>query len=91
MTPHPARAVASILLIVGSLIVGVTALAILIAKLLVDAGMAIRPSDALLLADLITVLPFVVLFAVAGAVAAAGRTLWHSGPRPSPSSSARSR
>ena len=72
MTPHPARAVASILLIVGSLIVGVTALATLIAKLLVDAGMAIRPSDALLLADLITVLPFVVLFAVAGAVAAAG-------------------
>ena len=72
MTLHPARAVASILLIGGSLIVGVTALAVVIAKLLVDAGMAISSSDALLLADLITVLPFIVAFVVAGFVAAAG-------------------
>ena len=72
MTLHPARAVASILLIVGSLVVGVTALAIVMAKLLVDAGMAISPSNALLLADLITVLPFIVVFATMGAVAAAG-------------------
>jgi hypothetical protein len=72
MTLHPARAVASILLIVGSLTVGVTALAVVIAKLLVGAGMAISSSDALLLADLLTVLPFIAAFVVAGFVAAAG-------------------
>jgi hypothetical protein len=43
-----------------------------IAKLLVVAGIAISPSNALLLADLITVLPFVALFAAAGSLAAAG-------------------
>jgi len=42
------------------------------AKLLVGAGMPISLDDALLLADLITILPFVVAFAVAGFVAAAG-------------------
>ena len=70
MALHPARAVASVLLIVGSLIVGVTALAIVMTKSLVDAGMAIRPADALLLGDLITVLPFIVVFAIVGLVAA---------------------
>jgi hypothetical protein len=72
MDLHPARAVASILLIVGSLIVGVTGLAIVMAKLLVEGGMAISQPDAVLLGDLLTVLPFIVLFAVAGFVAAAG-------------------
>jgi hypothetical protein len=71
MTLHPARAIASVLLIGGSVVVGVTALAVVIAKLLVGAGMAITSSDALLLADLITVLPFIVAFAVVGLVAAA--------------------
>ena len=72
MTLHPARAVASILLVGGSLFVGVVSLAIVIAKLLVGAGMATDPSDALLLSDLVTVLPFIVAFAFAGFVAAAG-------------------
>ena len=72
MTLHPARAAASILLIVGSLIVGVTALAIVMAKFLVRAGMAISQSDAVLLGDLITVLPFIVGFALVGFAAAAG-------------------
>jgi hypothetical protein len=72
MALHPARIVASVLLITGSVFVGVMALAILLAKLLVEAGMAISPSNALLLADLITVLPFVAVFAVVGVVAAAG-------------------
>jgi len=72
MSLHPARIVASVLLITGSVFVGVMALAIVMAKLLVDAGMAISPSNALLLADLITILPFVVVFAVVGVVAAAG-------------------
>jgi hypothetical protein len=71
MTLHPARAIASVLLVGGSVVVGVTALAVVIAKLLVGAGMAITSSDALLLADLMTVLPFIVGFAVVGLVAAA--------------------
>jgi hypothetical protein len=71
MTLHPARAIASVLLIGGSVVVAVTALAVVIAKLLVGAGMAITSSDALLLADLMTVLPFIVGFAVVGLVAAA--------------------
>jgi hypothetical protein len=72
MTLHPARAVASILLIGGSLLVSVTVVAIVMAKLLVDAGMAVSSSDALLLGDLIAVLPFFIAFAVAGFVAAVG-------------------
>ena len=72
MDLHPARVVASVLLIAGSVVVGVMALAVVMAKLLVDAGMAISPSNALLLADLVTILPFVVVFAVVGLVAAAG-------------------
>ena len=71
MALHPARVVASVLLITGSVFVGVMALAIVMAKFLVEAGMAISPSNALLLSDLITVLPFVAVFAVAGVVAAA--------------------
>ena len=72
MALHPARVVASVLLITGSVFVGVLALAIVMAKLVVGAGMAISPSNALLLADLITVLPFVAGFAVIGVVAAVG-------------------
>lgn len=72
MSIHPARVIASVLLIAGSAFVSVMALAVVIAKLLVVAGVAISPSNALLLADLITVLPFVALFATAGLLAAAG-------------------
>jgi hypothetical protein len=72
MSLHPARVVAGVLLITGSVFVGVIALAIVMAKLLVAAGMPISPSNALLLTDLITVLPFVAVFAVVGVVAAAG-------------------
>ena len=72
MSIHPARVVASVLLMAGSVFVSVMALAIVIAKLLVVAGMPISSSNALLLADLITVLPFVAIFAVAGVVAATG-------------------
>jgi len=72
MNLHPAHAVASFLLMAGSLVVGVAALAVVMAKLLVGAGMPITSADGLLLGDLITVLPFVVAFAVAGFVAAVG-------------------
>jgi hypothetical protein len=78
MSLHPARVVASVLLVTGTVFVGVMALAIVIAKLLVEAGMAISSSNALLLADLITVLPFLAIFAVVGVVAAAG--LLHGKP-----------
>jgi hypothetical protein len=72
MSIHPARIVASVLLIAGSAFVSVMAFGVLIAKLLVEAGIAISQSNALLLADLVTVLPFIVLFAATGLVAAAG-------------------
>ena len=72
MSNHPARVIASVLLIAGSAFVSVMALAVVIAKLLVIAGTAISPADALLLGDLVTVLPFVALFAAAGVLAAAG-------------------
>jgi hypothetical protein len=72
MTTAPARAVASLLLFAGGTVVAVTALAIVIAKLLVDAGMAVTPGDAALLADLLGILPLVIGFAVITLVAAAG-------------------
>ena len=72
MSIHPARVIASVLLTAGSVFVSVMALGVVIAKLLVDAGMPISPSNALLLADLITVLPFVAIFVIAGFVAATG-------------------
>jgi hypothetical protein len=75
MSVHPARVVAATLLIGGSLVVGVAALAIVFAKLLVDQGMAVRPADALLLNDLLTVLPLILVFVVTGFAAAAGLLL----------------
>ena len=72
MTIHPARLIASVLLAVGGFLVAVTALGIAIAKILVDAGLAIRPPDAALLADVTALLPFVVAFAGANILAAVG-------------------
>ena len=72
MSVHPARVVASLALLAGGFIVGVSVLAILFAKILVDAGMVIRPTDAALLGDLVPVMPFVGGFAVASILAGAG-------------------
>jgi hypothetical protein len=72
MSVHPARVVASLALLAGGFIVGVSVLAIVFAKVLVDAGMAIRPADAALLGDLIPVLPFIGGFAVASTLAGIG-------------------
>lgn len=72
MSVHPARVVASLALLAGGFIVGVSVLAIVFAKVLVDAGMAIRPADAALLGDLIPVLPFIGGFAIASIVAGVG-------------------
>jgi hypothetical protein len=72
MTVHPSRVVASVLLIGGGAIVAISALAIAFAKILVDAGMTVRPADAALLGDLVAVLPLVLFFAGIDVLAAVG-------------------
>ena len=72
MSIHPARIFASVMLLGGGFVVGVTALAIAVATVLVDAGAAVRPADAALLADLVPVLPFIIAFAATSLVAAVG-------------------
>ena len=72
MSTHPARIFASVVLLGGGFVVGVTALAIAVATVLVDAGAAVRPADAALLADLVPVLPFIIAFAATSLVAAVG-------------------
>ena len=72
MTIHPARVAASVLLLVGGFVVAVSALAIWMAQVLVQGGMAVKPADADLLADLVAVLPFFVAFAAVNVLAAVG-------------------
>ncbi len=72
MTIHPFRIVAGVLLTTGGFVVAVSALAIAIARILVAGGMAVRAGDAALLDDLMGLLPFIVAFALANAVAALG-------------------
>lgn len=79
MTAQPARVVASLLLFAGALVSGTTALAIGIAKVLVDGGIAIRPSDAVVVEDLVALLPFVIGFALVNVLAGVGllaRATW---------------
>jgi len=59
-------------LLIGGMVVAVSALAVAFARILVDAGMTVGPADAALLDDVVGVLPFVVAFAVANLVAASG-------------------
>ena len=72
MTIHPFRVVAGVLLTTGGLLVAVSALAIVLARILVAGGMVVRPGDAALLEDLTALLPFIVGFALANVVAALG-------------------
>jgi len=72
MTTNAARISASALLLVGGFVVAVGALAIWIAQLLVQGGMAVKPADADLLSDLVAVLPFFVAFAAVNVLAAVG-------------------
>jgi hypothetical protein len=72
MNAHPARLVASLLLLAGGFVVAVTGLAIAFAHVLVDAGMKVTPADAALLADLMGILPLLVAFALITIVAAVG-------------------
>ena len=71
-TAGTARLVASVLLIAGGIVVAVSALAIVVAHGLVDAGMTVRPDDTALLADLGAILPLLVLFAAVTFISAAG-------------------
>jgi len=71
-TNHPGRIVAGLLLLAGGFVVAVTALAIAMAKVLVDGGIPVGGADVRLLNDLVAVLPFVVVFAVINVAAAIG-------------------
>jgi hypothetical protein len=66
------RVVAGAILLVGGIIVAVSALSVILARILVEAGMPIRSADAALLDDVVAVLPFVVAFAGANLAAAVG-------------------
>ena len=68
----PGRIVAGILLLAGGFIVGVGALAIATAKVLVDRGVAVSVSDAGLLDDLVAILPLIAGFAAVNVAAAIG-------------------
>jgi hypothetical protein len=72
MTTDIHRLVASIPLLIGGIVVSVSALAIALARILVDAGMGVGPDDAALLADIAQLLPFIIAFAVSNLVAAVG-------------------
>ena len=72
MTVPATRILASVLFVGGGLIVGVFALAIVVAGILAGAGMAIRPADAALLADLESMLVFIIAFAGLNLLAAVG-------------------
>src|SRR4029079_17890057 len=62
MTIHPARAVAGLGLGAAGFVVGVAALAVVLAKLLVNAGMPAQRADVATLNDVVAVLPFVIGF-----------------------------
>jgi hypothetical protein len=72
MTVHPLRIAAGVLLTTGGFIVAVSALAIVVARILVAGGTVVRAGDAALLEDLTALLPFIVAFALASVVAALG-------------------
>jgi hypothetical protein len=69
MSIHPARVIASLSLLAGGFVVGVSVLAIAFVKALVAAGMTVRATDAALLDDLVPVLPFIAGFATLSVVA----------------------
>ena len=78
MTIHPSRIVAPALLFGGGFVVAVSALAILLTKVLVDAGLPVRPSDMAVLDDLVALLPLIGGFAAVNVVAAVGLLLGKS-------------
>ena len=75
MSIDPSRVLAAILLLGGGIVVGVTIFAIVVTKILVDAGVPVRPADAAMLDDLIPLLPLVGGFAATSVIAAVGLLL----------------
>ena len=72
MTIHPFRVVAGVLLTTGGFIVAVSALAIVLARILVAGGMVVRPATPRSSRTSSALLPFIVAFALANVVAGAG-------------------
>jgi hypothetical protein len=72
MTIHPARVAAAVLLGLGGFVVAVTAFAIALSTMLVNAGLSVRPADAAILMDLASLVPLIAGFAVVTVVAAGG-------------------
>jgi hypothetical protein len=70
MTIHPARAAAALGFAAAGFVVGIAVLAIVLVKLLVQAGMPVHPADLATLEDVVAVLPFVGAFAIGNLVAA---------------------
>jgi len=72
MNVHPARIVAGLGLAAGGIVVGVTALALVFAKVLVNAGLPVHPGDIATLDDAVALAPFIGGFAAANLVAGIG-------------------
>ena len=72
MTIHPLRIVAGVLLTAGGFVVAVSALAIVVARIVIGGGTAVGVGDAALLEDLTALLPFIVAYALANVIAALG-------------------
>jgi hypothetical protein len=64
VTPSRSHLVAAVLLALGGMLAGVAASVIVIASLAVRAGIEVLPADALLLDDLVALLPLIVAFIV---------------------------
>lgn len=75
MSTDPSRRLAAILLLGGGMVVGATIFAIVVTKILVDAGLSVRPADAAMLDDLIPLLPLIGGFAATSLIAAVGLLL----------------
>ena len=70
---NPSRSnIAAALLTLGGTLTAVTALAIVFARMAVEAGFAVKPADRLLLDDLTAILPIILGFVVVDLAIAAG-------------------
>lgn len=70
---NPSRSnIAAALLTLGGMLTAVTVLAIVVARMAVEAGFAVKPADRLLLEDLTAVLPLILGFVVVDIAIAVG-------------------
>ena len=82
MITKSSRAIAAALLAGGGFVVGVTVLAIVLTRVLVDGGLPVRPADGAILDDLIALVPLIGAFALVNVIAAVGLMLdrsWAAG------------